>query len=267
MISSAIIVFREILEIALVVGIVSSILKGKENKKYILYGLGGGAFLSLILALLLNNISSFFIGSASDILNAVILLVAIFFIGWTIVWMNVRGRQMVGDIKSKSDEINQGKAPKMAISLIIGSAMVREGAEIVLFLYGLYIGGNSFESISLGFILGFMVAVSVGLLIYIGLIQLSQKYIFKVTSFLLILLAAGMATKIPVFLSSADILDIYSTPLWDSSKVLSEQTIFGQILSGLIGYTHNPSGMQLIFYVSTIVIILLSIKIYRKIVK
>jgi high-affinity iron transporter len=72
---------------------------------------------------------------------------------------------------------------------------------------------------------------------------------------MIILLAAGMASQGAAFLVQADLLPALGKGLWDTSQILSEKQLVGQILHVLVGYDSRPSGIQLVFYLATIAII------------
>jgi len=91
--------------------------------------------------------------------------------------------------------------------------------------------------------------------LYLGLMRIPTRYLFAVTGALIVLLAAGMTAQASLYLSQAGWLPILNPVLWDSSGLLSEKSLVGQLLHTLIGYVDRPSGIQLIAYVTTIVVI------------
>ncbi len=114
-----------------------------------------------------------------------------------------------------------------------------------------------------GGIAGAGLAVVVGVLLYLGLIKLSSRHLFSVTGWLLILLACGMSAQVAGYLNAADILPSFGQ-MWDSGWLLAQDSVAGKIFHAMLGYSERPSGMQLIFYASTLVLIFSLLKITKK---
>jgi high-affinity iron transporter len=100
-----------------------------------------------------------------------------------------------------------------------------------------------------------VLGVVAGIAIYLGLVSIPMRQLFTVTSWLVLLLAAGLASQGAAFLMQADLLPALGSNLWDTSFLLSDQSIPGKILRTLVGYTAQPAGIQLVFYVATLLII------------
>ena len=110
-----------------------------------------------------------------------------------------------------------------------------------------------------GGVLGLLGGLITGLLLYTGLLRIPLRYLFAVTSGMILLMAAGMASQAAGFFMQAGYLPDQA-PLWDSSALLAVNTIPGQILHALAGYDARPTALQLGIYVSTIVLILIGMK-------
>jgi high-affinity iron transporter len=134
--------------------------------------------------------------------------------------------------------------------------VLREGSESVLFLHGMATSGSSIVDIIIGGTLGLFGGIVLGLAMYFGLMRIPLRLFFSVTGTLLMFLTAGLAGQIARFLIQADLLTPLIEPLWDTSALLSTSSLIGSILHILIGYESSPSAMQMLFYASTIVIIL-----------
>jgi high-affinity iron transporter len=149
-----------------------------------------------------------------------------------------------------------GARPPYALAVVTAIAVLREGSEVVLFLYGIAAGepGQAGPMV-VGFLLGLVGGVAVGLAIYAGLLRIAVSRLFAVTTAMIVLLAAGMAGQGASFLVQADLLPPLGDQLWDSSAVLSDGSILGKALHTLLGYSAQPSGVQLLFYAATLVAI------------
>ena len=126
----------------------------------------------------------------------------------------------------------------------------------MLFLYGIAAAGDgSAGAMTLGGALGLAAGVAAGAGIYFGLVHIPMRHLFAVTSWLILLLAAGMASQAAAFLLQADLLPPLGQSLWDTSFVLADQSLTGRVLHVLVGYTAQPAGIQLVFYLATLLII------------
>jgi high-affinity iron transporter len=253
MLSTAIIVFRETLEIAMILGIVLLATRGLPNRTpWVLGGLAAGLAGAGLIAVFAQSISASLEGMGQEIFNAVILFSAALVIGWTVVWMHKHAREMSAQLKQVGHKVATGDLPHYSLSLIVGLAMLREGAEIVLFTYGMLLSGQAVISVALGTLAGLCLGSFVGVLLYYGLLKVPARHALKVTSWLLILLVAGLSAQGANFLTSAGYFSDYSFEVWDSSWLLSQSSLMGQALHSLIGYSEQPTAIQLIFYIVTL---------------
>jgi high-affinity iron transporter len=145
----------------------------------------------------------------------------------------------------------------------VAIAVLREGSEVVLFLYGVAAaqGGASFAMV-IGGVIGLVLGSLVCLMTYMGLVTIPTRYLFGVTSALIALLAAGMAAQAIAFLEQADILTALDETVWDTSWILSDSSYPGRALHTLIGYVDQPTAMQLIVYAATLAIIIVLMKLF-----
>ena len=177
-------------------------------------------------------------------------------LGWHNVWMNRHGRELAANTARLGKAVLGGSRPLYALALVVGIAVLREGSETVLFLYGIAIAsGVSALSILGGGILGLVGGAAIGALIYLGLVAIPLRRLFTVTSWLILLLAAGMASQGAAFLMQADLLPSLGNELWDTSSILSDRSMLGVLLHVLIGYSAQPAGIQVVFYLATLVVI------------
>ena len=257
MLATLIIVFREVLEAALVVGIVMAASRGVPKRGFwIAGGCAAGVLGALVVAGFAGEIAAALEGVGQELFNAAILFAAVLMLGWHNIWMSRHGREMAADATKIGREVLAGTQPLYALALVCGIAVLREGSETVLFLYGIAVSaGSSAIGMVSGGALGILAGAIVGAAIYFGLLTIPLRHLFSVTSWLILLLAAGMASQGAAFLAAADVLPSLGNNLWDTSFILSENGLAGRILHILIGYTARPAGIQLVFYVATLAII------------
>lgn len=257
MLATAIIVFREVLEAALVVGIVLAASKGVRDRGL---WVGGGVFAgtagACLVAFFAETIAEAAAGIGQELLNATILFLAVGMLGWHNIWMGRHGRELAQQAADLGKSVTRGTRPLYALTIVVGMAVLREGSELVLFLYSIAAGGGGgIADMAGGGALGLAAGVAIGGALYFGLLRIPTKHLFSVTSWLILLLAAGMASQAAAFLVQADILPALDPAVWDTSGLLSEDSVPGKILHALIGYVARPSGIQLVFWAGTLVVI------------
>jgi high-affinity iron transporter len=256
MLAVAVIVFREVLEAALVVGIVLAASRGVPKRgKWVAGGIGSGVLIALVVAGFTDEIAGAVDGIGQELFNASILFAAVLMLGWHNVWMSRHAREHVTEATRVGHEVLAGERPLYALAVVCGAAVAREGSEIVLFVYGIIAAqGGSAITLLGGGVVGMIAGMAIGAALYFGLLTIPMRHLFAVTSWLILLLAAGMASQGAAFLLQADLLPPLGN-LWDTSAILSEKSVIGQSLHALVGYVARPTGIQLVFYLGTVVLI------------
>jgi high-affinity iron transporter len=257
MLATLIIVFREVLEAGLVIGIVMAASRGVPRRGlWIFAGCAVGVLGAVIVAGFAGEISTLMEGVGQEIFNASVLIAAVCMLGWHNVWMSRHGREMAADAAQLGKDVGSGARPLYALATVCGIALLREGSEVALFLYGIAVGGgDSAWHMALGGACGLAAGAAVGVAIYYGLLTIPVRHLFSTTSWLLLLLAAGMASQSAAFLTAANVLPSLGDRIWDTSSVLTERSVVGQVLHVLTGYTARPEGIQVVFFVATILVL------------
>lgn len=259
MLASALIVFREVFEAGLILGIVLSATRGVAGRAgWAVGGVVGGLLGACLVAVFAGAIGDAMQGSGQEVFNAGILFIAAAMLGWHNVWMARHGREMAGEMKALGRGVTDGSRTLLALAIVIGVAILREGAEVVLFMYGLVIGGDGALVLISGSVLGLLGGSAVAALLYRGLVAIPTRQLFRVTNIMLSLLAAGMAAQAAGFLVRADLLPAWGAQIWNTSDMLDEKSILGRALHALIGYTDRPTGMQLAVYAVTLAALLIA---------
>jgi high-affinity iron transporter len=258
MLGALIIVFREVIEAGLIVGIVLAVTRGIPGRSvWVAAGVLAGVLGAGLIALFAQTIADAFAGSGQELFNASVLGIAVVMLMWHNFWMASHGQEMAASMAAVGKEVTAGRRPMAALAMVVGLASLREGSEVVLFLYGIVASGVSAWSLLLGGVLGLAAGAAFTALTYYGLLAIPARHIFAVTTVLITLLAAGMAAQAAQFLDAAGVINVLGQRLWDSSGWLSQDSIFGRLLHTLIGYTDRPSELQLVAYVATLAIMTL----------
>lgn len=253
MLSALIIVFREVLEMSMVLGMLFAATKDVGGcKRWINAGAAGGIVGALIVAVFMEALENSIEGAGEFVFNAVVLATASVLLAWTVIWMSKHGREMSQRIKQVGTSVAEGSTPMVGLMIVSFAAVMREGSEAVFFLFGTMQTGEDTSSLLTGGLLGLVAGGLLGFMLYQGLVRIPMKHLFKVMGALLILLAAGMASQAANNLVLVDMLPPIVDTLWDSSFLLSEDSFLGSILHVMVGYDEQPSGMQMIVFALTL---------------
>jgi high-affinity iron transporter len=262
MLGALLIVFREVMEAGLVVGIVLAATRRIPGRGWwVSLGVATGVLGASIVAIFAGAISSAFSGSGQELLNGLVLIVAVISLTWHNVWMAEHGRELGAELRQVGADVSAGRRPLAALAVVVFVAVMREGSEIVLFLYGIVVAGTSTQSLLAGGLLGLLAGACLTGLSYLGLIAIPTRYIFSVTTVLLTLLAAGMAAQAIRFLQAAGVVTALPMRVWDTSWLLPDSSILGRLLHVLVGYTAKPTAMQLLVYLLTLATILMLMRL------
>lgn len=257
MLATAIIVFREVIEAALVISIVMAASRGVPARGWWIWGgVGGGLIAACVVAVFADTLAEAASGVGQDLFNAAVLFTAVAMLGWHNIWMQRHGRELAREMNQVGKAVVSGERPLYALAIVVGLAVLREGSEVVLFLYGIASADESSAgSMLTGGVIGISFGTAVGLAIYYGLLRIPTRHLFRATSWLILFLAAGLASQGAAYLVQADLLPPLGREVWNTSDWLSEDSLIGQILHTLVGYVSRPDGVQILFYLATIAII------------
>jgi high-affinity iron transporter len=258
LLATLIIVFREVLEAGLIIGIVLAATEGVAHRgRWVAGGIAAGVIGAAILAVFAGALSNAFSGSGQELFNAAILLVAVVMLGLHITWMASHGREMAREMKAIGRAVVEGERSLTAMALVVAVAVLREGSEVVLFLYGIAASTHDGAAAMLtGGALGVLAGGAVSWLLYRGLVAIPMRHLFKITNAMVALLAAGMAGQAAAILAGADFIPSLGDQLWDTSGILRDDSIPGRALHAMIGYSDRPPGVQVLAFLLTLAILI-----------
>jgi len=264
MLPSLLIVFREVFEAGLIVGIVMAVTSGVTGRgRWVAGGVAAGVLGACAVAVFTGGLSQLFSGNGQELFNAGILSFAVVMLGWHNVWMARHGRELAAEMRAAGEAVVTGSKSLFALAVVVTVAVLREGSEVVLFLYGIAASeGGANAGMVIGGFIGLILGSLVCLLTYLGLITIPARYLFAVTSTLITFLAAGMAAQAIAFLEQANVLTALDQTVWDTSWILSDASFLGRALHTLIGYVDQPTAMQLIVYAATLAAIMVLMKLF-----
>lgn len=265
MLASLLIVFREVLEAGLIVGIVLAATQSINRRgRYIIIGIVSGLIGAGLLALFAEAITQSLSGFGEEVFNSAILIVAAIMLGWHNLWMASHGREISAEMMALGRAVTRGESSLPAMATVVAVAVLREGSEVVLFLYGIAASGQtSTLSMMSGGLLGVLAGSLVSWLLYRGLVIIPLSKLFTVTGWLIALLAAGMAGRAAAILAGADLIPAWGYELWDTSSVVADGSMVGRVLQALLGYSDRPMGVQMAAWVFTLATLLICSKYIR----
>ena len=249
-----IIVFREVLEASLIIGILYTFLK-QTNQEESIVKLWQGVLVALVVSIIgsfvFQQFAGGFQGQAEKLFEGVVMIVAASVLGTVIVWM-AKNKNIAEDLKGKAEQVLSSNKVGLGIFLLAFISVFREGIETILFLYGVMMKQGGL-SISLS-LLGAAMGIGVGYLIFVQGKKVPLKTFFNVSSILLIFVAAGMFAYGIHELESAGVIPDYGR-IWDinppkfadgSYPLMHDKGYVGSLLKGLFGYNGDPSLIELL---------------------
>ncbi|MBC7787213.1 MAG: FTR1 family protein [Methylophilaceae bacterium] len=266
MFGTAVIVFRESLEAVIIIGILAAATQAVPRRgQWIAWGVILGLLGAGIVAAFADVIGNWASGIGQELFNAVVLGVAVLMLAWHSIWMSSHGAALAKQARNVGKAIKDGRSECSILMVLVSVAVLREGSETALFLYGIASSANASASIMLtGGVLGLLAGILVGYLLYAGLLRIPLHHFFNATGALVLLLAAGMASQAAGFLIQADVIPGLISPLWDTSTNLPEKSVFGTLLHGLVGYNARPDAMQVLFYFAALISIYLGMQLVKR---
>ena len=254
MLASLIVVFRESLEAGLIVGIALAATRGVARRgSWIAAGIAAGMAGAALLAAFAGALSDALDGAGQEIFTAAVLAIAVIMLGWHVTWMSAHARELSAQMRAVGKDVKLGHRPLAALSVVVGVAVLREGAEVVLFLFGIASGGGqSATAMAVGGLAGLALAAAASFALYRGLTSIPLHRLFGVTNGLIMLLAAGMAGQCAATLHAADLIPGWGERVWNTGFLVDDGGIAGRTLHALAGYTARPCGVQLAAWLGTL---------------
>ena len=252
MLGIALLVFREVLEAALIVTVVAAATRGVPRRSvFVGGGIALGVIGAIVVAACMGLIEGSLGGVGQEVFQAAVLLTAVVMIVWHVTWMSSHGKEMVQQMQRVTDSVKSGSSSIAILLAVVALAVLREGSEVVLFLFGMAAGGAGKIGFLGGVPLGLAGGVAVGFALYFGLLRIPLRHFFTATNWMLVVLAAGLASSAAGFLVQANLLPAWGNQLWDTSWLLTNGSLVGQAVHVLTGYEARPAGMQLVFWIVT----------------
>ncbi len=254
MLAALIIVFREVLEAGLIIGVVLAASRGVLGRgRAISLGILAGLVGSALVAVFAAQISDAFAGRGQELFTAAVLLLAVVMLTWHVVWMAQHAREMTAQLRDLGQSVALGEKSVFVLGVAVAAAVMREGSEVVLFLASIAMENpGQAAALALSSAGGLALGAAVSAVVYLGLAAVPLRRVFAVTGALVTLLAAGLAAEAMRQLSNAGLIgNVFERTLWDTSWLLGEDTWAGRVLHVLVGYIDRPNVIEVAAYVLT----------------
>lgn len=246
------VVWRESLEAFLIAGILYAWLQANDDtgkgKRALFLGLGAGVGLALLLGWALVSVQDELTGEALDIFQTATLFVAAGLITQMVLWMRKHGRTMKARLHAELASAAE-KSGHFGVAVVAALAVAREGAETVIFLYGLAQGGEV-SALVFGTLTGLAVAALTAWVTAKSLAKLNIGLLLRLSSILLLVLASALLVSALDRLIGAGYLPPLLDPVWDTSLLLDDTTKGGKLIADFSGYRARPALSELLAWVA-----------------
>lgn len=249
MLIAFLIMLREGIEAALIVGIVAGFLKQSGHSRLmpkVWLGVALAALMCLGIGYGIHSATGEIPQKEQEFVVGVIGLVAVAMLTYMILWMKKAARSMKQQLQySVQTALNRGNGQGWALVGMAFLAVAREGLESVFFLLAVFQQSPTW-SMPVGAVLGLLAAVVIGALIYQGGMRLNLAKFFRWTGAFLIVVAAGLVAGSLRALHEAGVWNHLQEVVFDSSKYLHEDSPLGVLLGGFFGYTDHPTQSEVL---------------------
>lgn len=247
------IMLREGIEAALIVGIVASYLHHAQRRDLmpaIWVGVLLASALSLFVGAGLQMVAAEFPQKQQEFFEGIVGLVAVVMLTCMVFWMRRAARSIKGELHANIDRaLARESGPAWALVTMVFLAVAREGLESVFFLLAVFQQSRGWEA-PVGALAGIALSVVVGIGLFRGGIRLDLRRFFRFTGVFILLVAAGLLAGVLRKFHEAGIWNGLQTVVIDLSETLPMDGPLGAILSGLLGYQAVPVLGELIVYVA-----------------
>lgn len=256
MLATFLIMFREGVEAALIVGIIASYLR-QTGRTHLMKAVWVGVILASLLCLglgvFLQVTSGDFPQKQQELFAGIISSIAVGVLTWMVFWMRRAARSIKSELQSQIETaISQGDKWGLALVGMSFFAVLREGLETVVFLLASFQQNLGF-GVPLGAVLGYLAAIAVGVGIYQGGIRVNLRRLFKWTGAFIILVAAGLLASSVRAFHEAGLWNSLQDVAFDATQSLPKHGVIGSVLAGIFGYNDTPSLGEIIAYFAYLV--------------
>jgi high-affinity iron transporter len=258
---------REGVEAALIVSIVLAYLAKTGNQRYsgriwagVVAAVGVSVGLGLVLWVTIGGLEE----PAEQVFEGVAMLLAATVVTWMLFWMRRTSANIRGELQAGIDRaLTEGGV--WALSIVAFTAVIREGVETALFLFGQVTAAADEEvgalSTLFGALVGLLIAIGIGYALYRGAQIINLRTFFRWTGIALIFIAAGLLSHAVHEFVEIGLITFGTSTAFDISSVLPHEgdgflATIGQLLRAMFGYSSSPEWITLITWLVYVVVVM-----------
>jgi len=247
---------REGLEASLIVSILIAYLVKSDRRReirFVWWGVAAAIALVVAVFAVITIVFDQLSFKAQEIVGGTMSIIAVGMVTWMIFWMRRTARHLKRELESSmSKALELGPLALAAVAFL---TVGREGLETSAIVWATIIGSTT-SGPFVGSILGILVAVALGWLIYRGALRINLSVFFTVTGALLIIVAAGVLAYGIYDLQEARVLPGLTNVAFDITNVIPKDSWYGTILKGTVNFQPDPSWLQVIAWIGYVVPVL-----------
>jgi high-affinity iron transporter len=187
---------------------------------------------------------------------------AVVVLTWMVFWMRTQARRIRGALQHDIDDVldrsvgRPNREVRLAVAAVAFLAVAREGLEAALFMIAAATT-DSGAAVLIGALAGLAIACGLGYVVVIGGRRLPMATFFRVTGLLLIVFAAGLASRAVMFLQAAGDLGTVANAVYDLTAIpsLTTGTEVGKFLGAMLGWDPRPSAEQVAVYLGYLAVV------------
>jgi high-affinity iron transporter len=252
MLPTFVIGLREGMEAALIVGIIAAFLI-QRGQRQALRPMWFGVALAVILcagaAIILSAIGRSLPFRQREIMEGSLALVAVGGVTYMIVWMRRHAKELKGTLE---DNAAQALVAGSAMGLVglAFFAVLREGLETTIFMLAAFQNSSNPAATGTGAVIGVAVAVVLGYAIYRGGIRINLARFFRITGFVLVLVAAGLLASAVHEFAEAGVVTALQGSAFDLSWLVAPGTVRASLLTGMLGLQPVPTTAEVFVWLA-----------------
>ena len=239
LLNSVILVLREVLEAAVLVSVLLALSRSLGQRMgWIGWAMPMALLGSLWFAGSMDTLTDALDGAGQEVANAT-LQVLVFVCAVAVIFIEGRWQASLW--------------PAMSALMLVAVtlAFIREGSEIWIYVSGFAAAPDLRDAVLAGSVIGAGIGVSLGVLLYSALMAIRPDWRRATCIVLLALVGAGMVMQASMLLEQVDWLEA-GRPMWDSSYLVSEASLTGELLYAVVGYEATPSKVQVVLYFASL---------------
>jgi high-affinity iron transporter len=252
MLPTFVIGLREGVEAALIVGIIAAFLIQREERRALRsmwIGVGVAIAICAVVAVVLSVIGENLPFKQREIMEGVLALIAVAGVTYMVVWMRRHSRELKGHLEtSVADALVAGST--FALIGMAFFAVIREGMETAIFMLAAFQNASNPTATGFGAILGVAVAIGLGYAIYRGGVRINLSRFFRVTGFILVLVAAGLLASAVHSLAEASVVTQLQDPAINLSWLVAPGSVRAALLTGMLGLQPVPTTAEILVWLA-----------------